>query len=113
MYAEYLYSSEFDISFSTMVKSYGFSGTHNFCIRKDNLQERVNELKKMSNSLVGICKIEDADSDAHIHLLFEGRNLKITGQLGGSYEDNFMKFSFLADQTVTELFADVLRGFVI
>jgi len=95
-----------------MVKSYGFSGVQNFCIRKDNLQERIKELIMMSDSLSGECKIEDTDSDSYIYLLFEGRGLKVTGQLGGSYNDNFIKFSFLADQTLAQLFAASLREFI-
>lgn len=106
---EYLYSVEVNLTFAVVIKSYGFCGTHDFCIHTEELEEYIQCLRHMNDSLSGECKIIDVDSDAYILLGFEGKKLNVSGQLGGSYEDNFMKFSFCADQTLIMLLLDALR----
>ncbi len=105
---EYLYSADESAAFQVFVKSYGFSGSHEFCMRNEQIKENISNLKTLDDTLLGQCRIADIDSDAYISLEFENRDLKVYGQLGGSYNDNCMKFSFLADQTLIKLLIDAL-----
>jgi len=90
------------------IESYNFSGTHIFCLREDQLEDILVQLNQMISFLSGSCRIPDNDSDSYVILDFEKNSLKISGQLGGSYSDNFMCFTFLADQTAAQLLADAL-----
>jgi len=114
LYTEYSFSAEFDISIIISVKSYGFSGGHEFCINKEVTRERIKELENMHFSLLGECTMNDSDSDSdsYIKLSFIGNELTVSGQLGGSYNSNFIKFSFTADQTLLKLLSDTLKGYV-
>jgi len=108
LHIEHLYTVEINATFSVFVKSYGFTGEYNFCMQKEQMMNTISNLKELYDSLFGSCRLIDADSDSHICIEFENKNLKISGQLGGSYEDNFMKFSFLADQTLIKLLMNTL-----
>lgn len=112
LYLGHLYTVELSTTFSATVKSYGFSGAHNFCMLRDDIQEQIDNLTAMSNSLSGTCKITDCESYSYIRLQFEGKELKITGKLGMFNDDNSLKFGFFADQTVLKLLANVLTGFI-
>jgi len=107
---EYLYHSEMYVTSCISVKSYGFSGAHNFSMMKSTIESNIEELTVMNESLAGVCRLLDTDSDSYIKLEFKGDDLSIAGQIGGSYNENFMQFEFIADQTVIELLLGVLRG---
>jgi len=109
---EYLYHNEMYVTFGIHVKSYGFSGSHSFSIMKSTIKHNIEELTVMNESLSGVCKLLDTDSDSHIKLEFKDDDLSIAGQIGGSYNENFMQFEFVADQTVIGLLRDALRGFL-
>lgn len=108
LHLEHLYTVEENITFSITVKSYEFYGKYNFCMHISKIYEYIERLNFMNQSFSGECKIMDSDSNSFICLMFEEQVLKVTGQLGGSYEDNFMKFSFLTDQTLIKLFIEAL-----
>jgi len=112
LYTEYQLSSELGISFFVFVKSHRFSGYSEFCIDNEVVRERIEELENMHFYLFGECTINDDDSDSFIKIAFINNELVVSGQLGGSYNTNFMKFEFYADQTLLKLFSDTLKGYV-
>jgi len=105
---EHLYSTEMNDTFAVYVKSYQFTGSYNFCLHIDKIQSAIQTLRTQYDNLEGACKIADDDSDAFICLEFCEGELKISGQLGGSYEENCLKFSFSSDQTVIKLLQKIL-----
>jgi len=107
-----MHPSEQNLTFAIFIKSYDFSGMHNFCVRKDYLQEKIKELRDMDKSHTGACRICDGDSDSFINIEFERHNLRVNGQIGGTHNDNYMFFSFTADRTLLGLCANILRDFV-
>ena len=109
---EYLYTVEEYITFRVYVKSYGFSGASNFCIHTRTLHERRDSMKNLSGLSAGLYEIHDYDSDDFICFRYDEKVLYVTGLLGGSYNDNHMKFSFTADQTVFALIASTFSNFI-
>lgn len=110
---EYLYTVEINAIILFDVKSYGFVGSHEFCIRNDQVNDYILILKKMDSNLAGECKICDEDSDSFLSLIFKEKQLKISGQFGGSYEENFLRFSFMVDQTIIGKFIKALLNCLI
>jgi len=109
---KYNFSTELGITFLVFVQSYGFSGREGFEMSKDIIKERIEELENMHFSLFGECTINDEESDSYIKMSFVENELVVSGQLGGSYNTNFMKFEFYADQTLLKLFSDTLKGYL-
>lgn len=109
---EYLYTVEESVTFMVQVKSYDFSGKYNFCLREELIKNYILNLKNMNKSLKGFLRIEDNDSDSFLHLEIVGNKFNISGQLGGSYNDNFMKFAFSADQTIIKLLIETLSSYL-
>jgi hypothetical protein len=63
----------------------------------------------MYSSLNGSTSLEDTDSDGFVRFSMEqSGHVIVTGQVGGSYEDHFMKFKFQTDQTCIPNF---IQGF--
>jgi len=108
---EYLYTVECNITFAVHVKSYEFSGSTHSCLHKEQVSKIVSTLNEMHRSLSGKCTISDYDSDSYITLEFSNSELKISGQIGSSFHENMMIFSFAADQTAVRLLAECLSGF--
>ena len=97
---KHLYTVEKYITFHVYIMSGDFSGCSNFCTSAlDMLHER----------LYGEYTLTDYDSDDYILFQFQKYgHLKISGQVGGSQSDQFLKFSLYSDQTflrrlITEL----------
>ena len=66
----------------------------------------------MINSLSGEIEIRDCESDAYLKLYFEDtKNFYVLGQIGGSYEDNTLKFKLKADQTILYGLKEELLGY--
>lgn len=90
------------LTFWIKVRSGEFSGASEFCISKEKLKEIIEILTKMHNKLKGNCEIKDYDSDAYIiiGILDNLGHVDIYGQIGGSHQDQYMKFKYIADQTI-------------
>lgn len=89
------------ITYEVSSSTCGFSGKCNFCIQENKLKEYIHKIDFMIQSLSGELEIRDSESDAYIKLYFENTmNFYVLGQIGGSYEDNMLRFKFKADQTV-------------
>lgn len=89
-----------NFTFDLTVLSDNFSGTSHFCVRRDQLEKMCSDLTNMHLKLSGTTKLEDNDSDGFVEFEIEtnGR-LKVSGLVGGTHEDHFLKFKFQTDQT--------------
>lgn len=89
------------VTYEVAISTCRFSGICNFCISEDNVKNYAEVIDNMINSLSGEIEIHDCESDAYLKLYFEDTmNFYVLGQIGGSYEDNTLKFKLKADQTV-------------
>ena len=110
LYLEHLYTVEDYFTFNIRVKSGDFSGASNFCMPKTSIISLIDNLEKMYTKLKGRSQLTDSDSDAYVR--FEMENLghmSISGQIGGSHQDHYMKFAYTVDQTVLRYFIQVLK----
>ena len=97
---EHKYTVEDYITFSIAVKSGEFSGISNFCISRNVLKDAIMFLDEMYNNLEGIYQVNDYDSDDFILFEFLSKgHIKISGQLGGSHNEQYLKYQFITDQT--------------
>lgn len=89
------------VTYEVVIFCGGFSGICNFCIAEYNLKELIQKIKYMLETLSGEVEIRDCESDAYLKVVFiDSMNLFVQGQIGGSYEDNTLKFKLKADQTI-------------
>ena len=100
------------VTYEVAISTDGFSGRCNFCISEDNVKDYVEVINNMIKSLSGEIEIHDCESDAYLKLYFEDTmNFCVLGQIGGSYEDNTLKFKLKADQTIMQGLKEELRGY--
>jgi len=98
---EHQYTIEGYVTFAVHVKSGKFSGMSNFCIAESVLKDAILYLSEMYDSLKGMYRMNDYDSDDF--MLFEFLNhgrMRISGQIGGSHSKQYLKYQFVTDQTV-------------
>lgn len=99
------YLVQINFTFDLTILSKGFSGTSHFCVRRDQLEKMCADLKRMHLTLVGSTILEDNDSDASLNFEMQSfGQVLVFGQVGGSHEDQYLKFSFKTDQTCIEPF---------
>jgi hypothetical protein len=89
------YLVQINFTFDLTVLSDGFRGTSHFCVRREQLEEMCADLINMQLKLSGRTILEDNDSDGFIEFEIEsdGR-LNVSGQVGGTHEDHYVKFKF-------------------
>ena len=107
---DYLYQNDenlFDIfklengELMVQVKVNDFSGQFAYCIEDENLADYVQYLKQLDKSEQGEFRFSDMDSDSFVY--FEKTkfgHMKISGQLGFTFRNNYLMFEMNADQTV-------------
>ena len=94
------YLVQINYTFDLTVLSKGFSGTSHFCVRREQLEKMCDELTTMHLVLSGTTILDDNDSDGFLKFEIESNgHLKVSGQVGGTHEDHFMRFQFQTDQT--------------
>ncbi len=97
------YLVQINFTFDLTVVSNGFSGTSHFCVRRDQIEKMCSDLSTMKQEMSGNTTLEDNDSDASIIFQMKSHGQVIVyGQVGGSHEENYLKFSFQTDQTCIE-----------
>ena len=100
------------VTYEVAVSTDSFSGSCSFCISEDMVKDYVEVIKSMTNSLNGEIEIRDCESDAYLKFYFEDKkNFYVLGQIGGSYEDNTLKFKLKADQTILYGLKEKLVGY--
>ena len=78
-----------------------FSGQFAYCIEDSNLKDYISSLEELDKSEQGEFRFSDMDSDSFIY--FEKTkfgHMKISGQLGMTFRNNYLMFEMDADQTV-------------
>lgn len=106
---EHLYTVEDYLTFNISVKSGVFEGASHFCIPKTKIIHIISELNHMHEELKGKIEMKDTDSDSFIAIqMKQFGHICIWGQIGGSYESNYMKFSYDTDQTIL---MEIIRTF--
>lgn len=105
------YLVRMNFTFDLTVLSDGFSGTSHFCVRREQLEILCSELSNMHLTLFGTSILEDNDSDSYVEFEIEpyGR-LFVSGQVGGTHENHFVKFKFQTDQTCIPSFVQDLKS---
>ena len=105
------YLVQINFTFDLTILSDGFSGTAHFCVRHEQLEKMCADLTNMHLKLSGATKLDDNDSDGYVKFEIEpnGR-LIVSGQVGGTHEDNFVKFKFETDQTCIPQFVQDFKS---
>jgi len=94
------YTVEGYITFSIKIISGEFSGTSSFCLSKSTLLNAILALGEMYNQLEGAYQINNYDNDDFILFEFAKHgHLNISGQVGGSHNQQFLVYNFMTDQT--------------
>jgi len=97
------YLVQINFTFDLTVTSNGFCGTSHFCVRRDQIEKMCSDLTIMKQTMSRNTTLEDNDSDASITFQMKPYGQVIVyGQVGGSHEENYLKFSFQTDQTCIE-----------
>jgi len=97
------YLVQINFTFDITVLSDGFSGTSHFCVRREELEKLCSDLTIMKQALCGNTILEDNDSDASVNFqIKQNGQVIVYGQVGGSHEENYLKFKFQTDQTCIE-----------
>lgn len=99
------YLVQINFTFDLTVLSDGFSGTSHFCVRRDQLEKMCVDLTNMKLTLSGTTILDDNDSDGFVEFEIESNGrLNVSGQVGGTHEDNYVNFKFQTDQTCIDNF---------
>ena len=97
------YLVQINFTFDLTVISDGFSGTSHFCVRRDQIEKMCSDLTIMKQAMSGNTTLEDNDSDASVNFQMESNGqIIVFGQVGGSHEGNYLRFSFQTDYTFIE-----------
>ena len=100
------------VTYEALISTSGFSGNCNFCIEEKTIQDHIKCMDTMIDSLSGEMIVRDCESDAFLKFYFEDTmNFYVLGQIGGSYEDNMLKFKLKADQTLLSRFKSSLLDY--
>ena len=93
------YLVQVNFTFQLTYKSNGKTTSSHYCIRKDQIEALCNEIDNLSTNKTS--KVIDNDSDAFFQFLNKTTNeIKVIGQVGGSFESNFEKFNFVIDNEI-------------
>ena len=100
-----------NFTFDLTVLSDNFYGTSHFCVTRDELEKMCSDLTNMHLKISGKTKLDDNDSDGFVEFEMEpnGR-LNVSGQVGGTHEDHFVKFKFQTDQTCIPPFVEDFKS---
>lgn len=98
---------QINFTFDLTVLANRFGGTSHFCVRFDQIEKMCVGLTNMHSTLTGNTRIDDNDSDAFVAFEIESNGqLSVFGQLGGTHEENFLRFNFQTDQTCIPTFVN-------
>ncbi len=111
---EHAYTVHCYFTFFIKVKSGDFSGASTFCLPGDDIISAINQLSEINCKIEGNCTLKDTESDDYIKFVFEKfDHVNVSGKIGGVTPDNYLNYSFKADQTIITniitYFRNVLR----
>lgn len=96
--------------FSVYMKAGDFSGRTNFGIMISDYEKLICDIEKMYVELEGEFLINYEDSDDYVKAQFKNYgHLEISAQLGGSWNDNFVKLLMYTDQTMLPIILQQLK----
>ena len=96
--------------FSVYMKAGDFSGKTNFGIMISDYERLICNIEKMYVELKGEFLIKYEDSDDYVKARFKNYgHLEISAQLGGSWNDNFVKLLMNTDQTMLGIILQQLK----
>jgi hypothetical protein len=99
------------VSFSVVVVSGGFSGASGFCLPVDSLRDAVSSLSRIDHDLSGSYQIDDCESDDFILLEYLSQgHLRVSGQVGGSFNNQYLRYEFDTEQTAMNAVVASLRS---
>lgn len=105
-----MYLVQQHFTFNLSVKSGYFSGSSHFCISINQIKEFAQTLHNMFSCLSGSTQLFDNDSDSFLDFSIDKYgHVAVSGQVGGSQEDHYMRFQFVTDQTVLPEFIKELK----
>ncbi len=105
---DHLYTVGENITISVYIKSFRYSGEYSFCLHYKKITEIIFSLELMSRKLQGEVTLKDTGSDSFVLLGYEPKGLFVSGQIGGSHEDNYMVFKFKAEHSLISSLIDKL-----
>ena len=112
IFLEMLYEVDKYYTFCIKIKNFEFTGERNFCINQIELEKFLKQLEKIYNEMSGCVEFRDIESDSFLAFEFKGDQVKVNGQLGGSWEENYLVFSFFVDQTILKRMMEIFVEFV-
>jgi hypothetical protein len=92
-----------------------FSGNDDFYLTTEKINSVVETLTMMHQDLQGKCEIKNMDSDSDAYFTIEMEkygHLSIIGQLGSTWQDEYMKFRVDSDQTILPRLVQILTDMV-
>ncbi len=111
---EYLYCVEMYHTMTFKVKSKKFSGESSFCISNDILLSNMNVLNTMKDDLNGRVQFRDSESDSVVGIeMMQFGKAEVSGQIGGSHQEHYMRFKFESDQTILTGLIDFLKEYIL
>ena len=88
---------------SVQIASGDFKGVSRMELLRNDIEKIILELTSLINNRESVVKINDYESDSFLSLLTDSLGqVEFSVQVGGSYEDQYMKFKFQTDQTVID-----------
>lgn len=97
---QHLYSAIGYITVKVEVYSGVFSGSSTFCMSNAVLKSMALQLQQLYETLSGTYQVDDYDSDDFVRFeCLKHGHVQITGQVGGSYNNQFLNYQFETDQT--------------
>lgn len=99
-------------TYEVCISASGFAGKSSFCIEENNIKIIVEKATTMIDTLCGEVVVNDTESDAFLKFFFGNeRELYVVGQIGGSWDDNMLKFKMRADQTILKGLKNALLAY--
>lgn len=107
---EFFYTIEENTTMLIQIVSYEFAGEYPFCLHKTQIIDVIKSCKDKDSIIV----INDGDSNSFLNFRIDKNGKgKLIGQVGGTYNDNYLHFAFDIDQTIYELLKNAFNSFLI
>ncbi len=106
------------ITIDVEVESYGFKGAYPWCVPESYLLEKISQFQLL---LDDDCEwsFEETDSDDFLEIkkstksVYKGKEVyEVTGQIGGSFNTNYLVFEFPAERAEIEQYLDNLKELI-